>query len=304
MEISSFWLAVIPWALVVAYAIWGGVEFSLPLAGVLRSRRSSRRHGRYFAPVWESTNFFLLAALLSTTLIFPVAAVTLGPALRPLWAVIGILLAIRLILVMIHHYTRLDHASVHWLLLAVSWLLPVVLVQNATVLLTGDPNVFAHPGLAATLGALALALSVSLWGGYFYQPGRPTRQAARTGFWTAVPLATIVLPLAMWGEPVITDGRGVLSLTWPVYGATVAAVLVLMAEWRRRYFVAGAVMVTGAAVALFLAQLPYLWRPLIRLDEAASPLLTGGWFVTWLVAAILGYILSLWFVRVLIGNRD
>src|SRR5438067_91807 len=81
--------------------------------------------------------------------------------------------------------------------------LPAALVQNVTVLMTGDSNLLDHLGAASALGLTAMVLAIALWGGFYYRPGKPIREVARTSFWFGLVTAAVTLPLALSLDPEI-----------------------------------------------------------------------------------------------------
>lgn len=268
MYTLAAWLALIPLAFVMLFAIIGGVSFGMPLAAVLPGRKLAPDALGRLTPVWESTYLFLSAAVLATLTIFTPAFAVLAPLVQGLWGVTAVVLAVRTLLVLGQAVNR--RPGLTWMLVCTSIAVPVLVVQNATILLTGSNDVWQHAGLAIALGALAAALPPALWGGYFYAPGAASRQAARVGYWLALLLALFTLPLALVLDSSVLDGRSLLALLWPVMAAAVLGVVCLASERRRRYFLASATLVIGLCLSVYLTLWPYLLRPVLRVDNLLS----------------------------------
>lgn len=275
-------MAAIPLAFAILYAVFGGIEFGMPLAGLLGHKADGDKAWRYFSPIWESTNVFLVGVVAATMTIFGAGLPLLSTLLQPLWLLAAGALAVRGMLIVGIYYLGWRSLSVKMLLAIVSLAIPAVLIQNCTILLTGDADLLNHLGLVVALGTVAISLAVALWAGYFYEPGRISRDLARIGFWLAIMLSWFTLPLALTLDgSVLSDGRNVLSVMWPIYGLSLVAVLALASEWRRRYWVASAILTVGVSVALFVAQMPYLIRPTVLLAD----MMTNGFSQVWIAAA-------------------
>jgi cytochrome bd-type quinol oxidase subunit 2 len=142
------------------YGLIGGVEFMLPLFGLLDSSEQTQKTiSHWFSPVWEVTNVFFVAAITSFAAIFPLALPVLPDDLR-LWLLIGgALLALRAALVLIFFYARGGAGRIFLSLLAlVSLALPAALSQ--VILAVVLPNPDALQGIGAAIIGLALAFSL------------------------------------------------------------------------------------------------------------------------------------------------
>lgn len=275
-------MAGIPLAFAILYSIFGGIEFGLPLAALTHDKAGAARGRRYFSPIWESTNVFLVGVVAAVMTIFGAGLPILSSLLQPLWLLAAGALAVRGALIVGVFYGGWTNWTARVLLAVVSLAIPAVLIQNSTIMLTGDGDLLNHLGMVVALGTLAISLAVALWAGYFYTPGKTTRDLARLGFWLAIMLSWFTLPLAIALDgSVLSDGRNVLSVMWPVYGLSLLAVLTLASEWRRRYWVASAVLTAGVAITLFVAQMPYLVRPTVLLTD----MVTNGFSQIWIATA-------------------
>ena len=258
------WLALVPLVFVVMFVIVGGINLGLPLAGLVKGRPLPAETLGRIAPLWESTVVFLVAALGATFSLFPAAFAVVGPLVAPLWVTATLLLAARVLLLAAGAAT--GGRALRLTLVVVSLLVPVVLAQNITVLLTGESDLWQHAGLAIALGALAATFPPALWGGYFYLPGAASRSVARTAYWLALLLTTFTLPLAIVLDANVLDGRSLLGLMWPLMAAGALGIACLASERRRRYFLATATLVVGVALTLYLTLWPFILRPVLRLD--------------------------------------
>jgi hypothetical protein len=302
-QTAAIAMAAIPLAFAILYGIFGGIEFGLPLAALLHDKEGSDKAWRYFSPIWESTNVFLVGVVAAVMTIFGSGLPLLSALLQPLWLVAAGALAVRGVLIVGIYYGGWRNWAVQVLLAVVSLAIPAVLVQNCTILLTGDADLLNHLGLVVALGTLAVSLAVALWAGYFYEPGKPSRDLARLGFWLALMLSWFTLPLALALDgSVLSDGRNVLSVMWPVYGLSLVAVLALASEWRRRYWVASALLTASVSITLFVAQMPYLIRPTVLLAD----MMTNGFSQVWIAAAfgvaVFVVVPVLWVTHRLVGS--
>jgi hypothetical protein len=157
-----------------------------------------------------------------------------------------------------------------WLMAVVSLSVPVMLIQNVTVMLTGDGTLIDNCPLAAALGVLAVFTTLALWSGYYYQPGQHVREMARRSYLAAALVAAIVLPVALLMEPAVLSGRSLWSVGWQIALALVVGGLLLMWPHRLRYFAASVVLVVGVGFSLMAILMPYFARPAIMLLQAST----------------------------------
>src|SRR6266851_4856688 len=209
-------LALIPFVLLMVYAVFGGVEFGLPLRAFLPDGKVSLRGWKYFPPAWALINLLLLAAIAAAYLLYPAALPLVAPKLQTLAAVVVAMVVVRIGLVLVNGFSRGDTTWVRWLLVLVSLALPAVLVQGLTIALTGDSDLSWHPWLAGVLAATAVTATVALWSGWEYRPGKAVREVARRSYAVLVVLSAVCLPLAILTEQMVLDGRNVLAVFWPL----------------------------------------------------------------------------------------
>lgn len=291
-------LSLIPLTFVILYAIFGGLAFGVPLVAALPGGHR-RHHTPRFSPIWESAHVLLLGAVTSAAVVFPGLWATGAPLLMNLWTVIITLLAVRIGLVWLTTMAGWEGRFLDLTQLVVGLALPVILVQTATILLTGDADLLNHAGLAVTFGSLALALTPALWGGYFYRPGHHTRDITRWCYWLAVLLANFTLPMALLLDQTVLADRSLWSVMWPVGLTTIAGIVALMSERGHRYFAASWLLVVGITGTIYLALWPYVVRPVLLAAEAVTPQagnmwLAGGFAVVAAMAVVGAYLLEHW----------
>jgi cytochrome bd-type quinol oxidase subunit 2 len=147
------------------YGLIGGVEFMLPLFGVIDSSETTQQTiARWFSPAWEVTNVFFVAAITSFAAIFPLVLPAMPNNLR-LWLLIsGACLALRAILVLTFFYARSGKGRTILTVLAlVSLTLPAVLSQAVLAIISPDASLPQSIGAALIGVALALALCCGLF---------------------------------------------------------------------------------------------------------------------------------------------
>lgn len=152
------WL--IPSLFALCYTLMGGIEFGLPLyldAGPDQLR--TKQITRWFTPAWEVTNVFLVMALTSFMVVFPLAIPLLSNNLRNWILISGILLILRAALVLAIFYGQVKAAWSRQALVVVSLLIPATLAQVVLALILPDAGMVA--GLAAAIGAIGLVLALS-----------------------------------------------------------------------------------------------------------------------------------------------
>lgn len=266
IENPGLFLATVPLIFVVLYAIIGGISFGMPIHELVRSKPLLRQPDAQLHPVWESSYVFLVGAAAAGLMLFPAGLSTIGPLLLPLWLVAAAIVGLRSLLIALHYYGGVNSVYVRWSLAVASLALPAVLMQTITILLTGENNLMAHTGLVIALGTLGAVLSVAVWGGYFYRPGKVSKLIGRLSYWLALLLSLFTLPLAIVLDGTVLDGRSLIGLMWPVVLAVVCGILSLASEHRLRYFTASSLLIVGVSSSLFLTLWPYLLRPVLRFD--------------------------------------
>jgi cytochrome bd-type quinol oxidase subunit 2 len=271
--------ALVPFGLALAYTIVSGVGFGLPLAALVHERgekpagKKERRRG--LSPSWEAVNLLLVAVFAALLTLYPAGWPVVAALFWPLWVAVVLLWAARLALLAWLWYGRRELGWERQLLAVISLMLPAVLAQHVTMLLTGDNDLLSHLAVCLTLGLVAVVLSVALWSGWGYRPGRRVREVARLSFWFGWVAATSTLPLALSLDPVLMANRDVVSDYWPALAGAVVAVGCLMVPVRRRYFAASGVLVASVSVGLLRLLLPYLVQSAVRLDAVAAAPQTG-----------------------------
>jgi cytochrome bd-type quinol oxidase subunit 2 len=271
--------ALVPFGMALVYAIVSGVSFGLPLAALVHERddkpAGKQARKRWLSPAWEAINLLLLLVFVVVLVLYPAGWPMVANLFWPLWVAVVALLGVRLALLVWLRYGRRELGWERQLLAIISLMLPAVLVQHATILLTGDNDLLAHLAVSLTLGLVAVVLCVALWSGWAYRPGRKVREVARTSFWFGLIAATSTLPLALSLDPVLMANRDVVGDYWPALVGAMLAIGCLMVPVRRRYFAASAVLVASVAVGLLRLLLPYLVQSSMRLDVVAAAPQTG-----------------------------
>jgi hypothetical protein len=280
-------LALIPFGYALAYAIFGGVEFGLPLLAFSRDKRVKAEAG--FGTRWESINLLLGLAVASAILLYPEALDPVSNELKWFVVVTAVLLAVRFALIVWNRMSPGESVWIKWVLAGVSLVLPAVMALALVVLLTGDGYLLNHPELALSLGIAAPLLAVAVSGGFFYKSGTVLRTMARRGYLAAGIWTAVTMPLALVLDPTVLEGRNLLEVTWPAMVALGLGLPILMWPGRLRYFVASAVLITGVATVLYRLLSPYALRPFVRLDMASADGYTQ-------IIIVIAFIVSFFFV--------
>lgn len=251
--------AVVPFGLALVFAIWNGVELGLPLGGFMRDRSAKQTDGSQMLLHWAGTTTLIAMIFITTIAVFPVMFPLSMTLLQPLMVMVFALLVARGMLLLAHSKLHKHNAGA-WdtAMILVSLALPVVLIQVVTVLITGEPHFWTYPTVAVALGLLAAVLSIALWSGYYYRPGKMTRAIARSSFWWSTMAAAVGLPLALSLDPGLLSDHNLMFYFWPLWVGTPIAILCLMNPARRRYFVASCVLAASVGAALFGLVLPVL----------------------------------------------
>lgn len=262
-------IMIIPYLLGLGFAITGGVMLASPVRNLLRGT------SRAAVPAdlgWELAPVLLVASILCAGSLFPGAAMELQSTLRTVLAVAVGLMAMRLVLVMLFAMGWLGTSTMGWALTVLSLSASAVLVQVITIILGGTTNLVLHAGVAFALGVLAISFSLALWAGYYYQPGRATREIARGSYWYGLFAMLVLLPLALFMDEGIMDGRNLFMSAWPLVVAPILGVIALMQPWRRRYFVATAIQIAGVMSAVMVLMDGYVIRPtIVAANVLATP---------------------------------
>jgi cytochrome bd-type quinol oxidase subunit 2 len=261
-------LALIPFGFAVLFAIYGGIEFGLPLLAFSRDQRV--RPALKAAGRWEFTLVLLALAAASAWGLYPNAASAL---LTDIWAVFIII-----VLLLIARAVMLAMTGARWLrgersqivLAVIGLALPALLMQIIVVLLTGDGYLTDHIELMVALGVAGMLTAVSVASGFFYQPGTIVREVARRSFLAAAVWWAVVVPLALVMNPTVLDGRSLFEVAWPAMVALGLSIVCLTWPDRRRYFLASSVLIVGMSIMLFRLVSPYAVRPLILLGLDGS----------------------------------
>jgi hypothetical protein len=280
-------LALIPFGYALAYAIYGGVEFGLPLLAFSNDKRVKAEAG--FGLRWESVNLLLGLALGSAVLLFPAAVEPLENELKWYVIIAAVLLVARFALIAWNRMSPGESVWIKWVLAGVSLLLPAVMALGVVVLLTGDGYVLHHPELALSLAVAAPLLAVAVSGGFFYKSGTVLRTMARRGYLAAGIWTAVTLPLALVLDPTVLEGRNLLEVSWPLMVALALGLPILMWQGRLRYFLASAVLITGFATVLYRLLSPYVMRPFVRMDAASAENVMQ-------VAVVVAFVVSFFFV--------
>jgi cytochrome bd-type quinol oxidase subunit 2 len=243
--------AVVPFGLALMFAIWNGVELGLPLAGFMRDRSAKQADGGQMLLHWSGTTTLLIMTFVTAVAVFPVLFPLSMTILQPLIVMVFALLTAQAMLLLGHSKLH-KHNAEAWqtVMTLVSLALPVVLIQVVTILITGEPQFWIYPTIAISLGLLAVVLSIALWSGYYYRPGKTTRAIARSSFWWSTMAAAVGLPLAFSLDPGLLADQNLVFYFWPLWVGAPIAILCLMNPVRRRYFVASCVLVVSVGAAL------------------------------------------------------
>jgi hypothetical protein len=271
---NAMLLAYLPFTFAVAFAIFGGVTYGLPAAALLRDQLEPAGGRSNMIWAWESVLLLLAVAMTATIALYPEGLTALLPELETLWVVTGVLIVLRALLVVLAKIVGHGSEGWRWALAAVSLSIPVMLIQNVTVLLTSNGTLLEDWPLAAALGALAVFTTLALWSGYYYRPGQRVREIARRSYLGAALTAAVVLPVALLMEPAVLDGRSLWSVGWQIAAALVVGGGLLMWPDRLRYFAASVALVVGVGFSLMAILMPYLARPGILLEQASTDGLT------------------------------
>ena len=263
-------LAYLPFAFALAFAVLGGVTYGLPAAALMRDQPEPQVGRSHMLWAWESVVLLLAAAVTAVIALYPEGFQALLPEVEALWIVTGILIVIRTVLVVTTKITGHGSEAMRWIMAVLSLSVPVMLIQNVTVMLTGNGTLLDNWPLAAALGILAVLATLALWSGYYYQPGKHVREMARRSYLAAALVAAVILPLALLMEPAVMSGRSLWSVGWQIAVAIVVGGALLMWPNRLRYFAASVVLVVGVGFSLMAILMPYFARPAIMLLQAST----------------------------------
>ena len=103
-----------------------------------------------------------------------------------------------------------------------------------------------------------------------HRPGLATRKIAWISYGLSAMLAGITFPLALMLDGHVLEGRGILTVIWPI--AAAVSIGIGLITLGRRFGLASGALVVGVGSAVWLTLWPYLIRPALTLNDAlASP---------------------------------
>lgn len=240
------------------YAVFGGVEFGLPTLRLAAQQIGDQRViGRWFSPVWEVTNVFLVMAMTSFAAIFPLALAAMPAALRWWLLLVGLILGLRALLVLVIFYGQKDNWLTDWLLASVSLILPAVLAQVVLNLITSQPGLLIAVSAALVAICLSLALSAAFMLGLGRRSNRPIAIAALAG-----------AGLTVW--PLLTEPTLAVVASLIIGAVLVGLAVVVTFRWRWTAFLVGAATIALIFLRLLIRQWPYVIYPDLPYDQVAA----------------------------------
>lgn len=286
----------VPTSLILLYLIIGAVEFAFPVldvAGLLPAGFAKK----YFAPVWETTNVFLVMALTAMFTVFAKAEPQIAEGVRGALLLTGGLLATRAILVLASFYGYVRGEWVRNLWAIASLAIPFVLAQVLLFFVMPDAEMSGMVGFWAGLGMVLTVLSIGTVFVACYE-----REAGKKGLKnlsvvlvacvTAFVIGTI-LYFSLYLTAIIVAGLGVLAL----------GVNIVSKSWWR--FVTVVLVVVAMWVAVFVRQLPYLIYGQVKVSEAVTDTTNLAVIVGSLVVAIVVIVPAFWLLHRLVrGNLE
>ena len=190
-------------------------------------------------PLWETTNVFLVCALIFFIAFFPGALPVWGAALVvPIFFFLAVM-GFRTIGMLYAFYSDGGNKAMHWLLVVMSVLAPGVLAGGvAPFFLTG--NVWSWLALPWGMGAIITAMLISFL--FFRYRTNPTPSALFVFIFALIGLATILFIIAFASLPV---------LIYPSVTLSTSFTDPLSAEILLIVFACGAVIAIPALVLLY-----------------------------------------------------
>ena len=284
------WL--IPGLFAYIYAVFGGIEFALPVLRLATVNRQDQAViNRWFSPVWEVTNVFLVMAITGFAAVFPLVLPILTPALRWLLLLAGLGLGIRALVVLVIFYGQANNWLTDWLLAAISLVLPATLAQVVLDLMLPNPAPFQQ--ICAALVAIFISLAL---GSGFLLLVRPKGPYRRVTILSLLATAVFAYPLGHFASltPVAAMIMG---------AAALASVLIIAFRARWVPLAASWLVLTLVFVRIVQRQWPYVIYPSTTYDQvAAAPAIHQA--IVW--GMVIGIILSLpglvWLVTVLVKS--
>jgi hypothetical protein len=261
-------IAFIPFGFAVLYAVYGGIENGLPLLAFSRDRRLRPALKR--AARWEVSLVLLGMSVVTGALLYSRAVTFMTQSIWLVMFFIAALLILRVVLLALAGAGLASGDHTRTVQAVIGLALPALLMQVVVVMLTSDGYLMDHPELVVSLGVGGILATAAVAGGFFYQPGTIAREVARRSYLAAAVWWAVPVPLALFLNPAILDGRSLFGLAWPAMLAIGAGMFILMWPDRRRYFIASATLIAGVAFMLFNIISPYLVRPVLLLTEASS----------------------------------
>jgi cytochrome bd ubiquinol oxidase subunit II len=290
-----------------AYVLMGGADYGGGVWDLLASgpRRDAQREliATSIAPIWEANHVWLIVVVVMTFTAFPSVYATLATVLHVPLTLLLVGIVLRGSAFVIRSYGKhSDAARRRWgLTFAIaSTVTPVLLGITIGALVSGQVAgaaarvgsasfvaVFVAPWLTVfpvTIGLFALALFAFLAAVYLAvaAPDPALREDFRRralGAAAAVfVLAAIALVSARSSAPQLA--HGVMGTAWALVlhlCTAIAAVVAIVALWRRRYGTAR--LAAAAQVSLILwgwafAQYPFVVPPTLTIGQAAAPRIT------------------------------
>jgi len=284
------WL--IPGVFAYLYAVFGGIEFALPVLRLVTvNERDQAVINRWFSPVWEVTNVFLVMAITGFAAVFPLVLPILTPALRWLLLLVGLGLGLRALIVLIVFYGQAKNQLTNWLLAAISLILPAMLAQVVLDLISPNPA----PVQQVCTALIAIFISLALGSGFLLMV-RPAAPYRRVTILSLLLAAVAAYPLGHIASltPIAAMIMG---------AATLAASLTIVFRSRWMPLVASWLALTLVFVRILQRQWPYVLYPNVTYAQvAAAPAIHQA--IVW--GMVVGVILSLpglaWLVVVLAKN--
>lgn len=239
----------------------------------------------YIGPAWETTNVFLVTALVSLIAFFPKALPVWGAALIVPFLVFLLTMGVRVIGMLYVFYGGGTNRAMRLLLLVASLAAPTILAGGLLpFFISGSmPYVRAEWALALTFGSLALVSTILISSSFFQYLSRRSKQ---TGLLDTFAKSSLILFLAVALISIITIGTTaphlLSGMEHSIPGLMALAVLNLIFLFMKngKYpglrFISAIALFAALFLTILLSQLPYIIYPAITVFSAFTDPASAG----------------------------
>jgi cytochrome d ubiquinol oxidase subunit II len=261
----------------VLFSIECGATIFIAVPGLLGGDEAVHR---YINPAWETTNVFLVTALISLIAFFPGAVPVWGVALIVPFFFFLLVMGVRVIGMLYVFYKEGENRAMKWLLAAASVAAPAVLAGGLLPFFVAGTMPYGAGAwlLAAGFALFTLASTIFISSSFF----RPMERFARAALMFFLTAAMFLIATLFRAAPHLATG--VASALPALAALAILDLALFFTAWGRRQrmrFFSAVALFAAFFFAVMFSQLPYVIYPSVTIfsaftDPASAQIILGA----------------------------